>query len=209
MKLTPYIPPDLEKEKQFFLDHDLMLSASSAQQISANGKGLDTYTTRLVREHFEGFDPYKYTNEDIERGNEYEPFAADYYEKKFNVKLETSPFIKCGEHWGVSPDRMVGKNGMVEIKVVNDLKYQDIKDGLEKPESKYLWQTQMQLLGTGRKWDDLMYYNRKVSDNGEIIEDCVVFRQYPDSDKFVKLEEGIMFGTQMIKDKLKKYVPKS
>lgn len=201
MILTPYIPPDIEKEKQFFLDHDLMLSAYRAQAIASNGKGLDTYTTELVQQHFDGFQSDKYTNEDMDRGNEYEPLAADFYEKINNVKLQTSPFIKCGEHWGVSPDRLVSDDGLVEIKVVNDRKFEDIKNGLEKPESKYLWQTQMQLLATGRKWNDLFYYNRQVVD-GKVVEDYVVFRQFPDNDRFEKLEEGIRRGTELIKQKL-------
>lgn len=204
MKLTPYIPPDIEKEKQFFLDHDLMLSAYKAQAIASNGKGLDTYTTELVKQHFDGFQPDKYTNEDIDRGNEFEPHARAYYERINNVSVQISPFIKCGEHWGVTPDGLVNDDGLVEIKIVNDRKFEDIKNGDEKPESKYLWQTQMQLLGTKRKWDDLFYYNRKVI-NGKVVEDCVVFRQLPEVDKFAKLEEGIRAGTELIKRKLKSY----
>lgn len=205
MKLKPYIPRDQTKEKQFFDDHDLMLSASSAQQIAANGKGLDTYTTRLVQEHFEGFNPYKYTNEDIERGNEQEPLAAAYYQKITGCTFEDSKFVKVTDHSGVSPDKFVDKDGLLEIKVVKDDKFQAMKDGLEKPETKYLWQTQMQLWGTKRKWDDLFYYNRKVLDDGTIIEDHLVFRQYPDMEKFARLEEGIRCGTEQIKNKLSAY----
>ena len=202
MILTPYTPPDLAKEKQFFDDHDLMLSAYKAQAITSNGKGLDTYTTELVKQHYDGFQADKYTNEDIERGNEFEPHARAYYEKLNNVSVQTSPFIKCGEHWGVTPDGLVKDDGLAEIKIVNDRKFEDIKNSLEKPGSKYLWQTQMQLLGTRRKWNDLFYYNRKVLDDGTVVEDYVVFRQYPDNDKFIKLEEGIRCGTEMIKKKL-------
>lgn len=201
MPLIIHKKPDLAKEKQFFDDHDLMLSAYKAQAIASNGKGLDTYTTELVQQHYDGFQADKYTNEDIDRGNEFEPHARAYYEKINNVSVQTSPFIKCGEHWGVTPDGLVESEGLAEIKIVNDRKFEDIKNGLEKPESKYLWQTQMQLLGTKRKWNDLFYYNRQIID-GTIVEDYVVFRQYPDNDKFVKLEEGIRAGTELIKRKL-------
>lgn len=202
MILTPYTPPDLTKQKQFFADHDLMLTASSAQCIAVNGKGLDTYTTNLVQQHYDGFNPSPYTNEDIERGNEQEPMARDYYAKINSVTVTESPFVKHNDHSGVSPDGLVIGDGLLEIKVVNDRKYQDIRDGLEKPNTKYTWQAQMQMMVTGRKWCDLFYYNRKVLDSGDVVEDSITFRQLPDLDKFVKLEEGIRAGTKMIKHKL-------
>lgn len=63
-----------------------------------------------------------YVSQDMERGTEYEPFAADKYTDVTGIKTEKVGFIQCSTYplLGFSPDRVVFKGdkiiGGVEIK---------------------------------------------------------------------------------------------
>lgn len=58
-------------------------------------------------------------------------------------------------------------------------------DGTEKAiDSDYLWQVQMNLWVTKRKWWDLVFYNPNYEQS------LMIFRILPDPEKFAKLEAG-------------------
>ena len=56
------------------------VTASHAQAIGNNGKGLDTYLLEVVSEMFSSSEKEHYSNEHTERGNELEPIARSMYE---------------------------------------------------------------------------------------------------------------------------------
>lgn len=69
-----------------------------------------------------------------------------------------------------------------------------ILKGSSEIDSKYLWQIQMNLLITGRKWWDYVSYNPNYSQS------LLVHRILPDPVKFKSLTEGIMNGKRLIKE---------
>lgn len=174
------------------------LTASRAQAIGNNGKGLETYVFELMADYYSQAEKEQFTSKDTERGNELEEYAREMYELEQGVSVEQVGFIESDKHVGCSPDGLVGKDGLLEIKCLNDVKhYKLLVKGEKEIDSQYLWQVQMQLLITGRKWCDLMFYNPNFKESTKI------FRIEPDKTKQAKLEVGILAGVEMIKSQLK------
>lgn len=102
-------------------------------------------------------------NKHTERGKELEAEAADYYAFLRGVDPVKVGFcLTDDETLGCSPDRLIGDDGLLEIKVpapetAVEYMRQEV-DGKGKLEQEYRPQTQSQLLVTGRKWVDTMCY---------------------------------------------------
>ena len=168
------------------------MTASNATAIGNCGKGLETYTKEIVRKEISSkIDDY--SNKDFERGNELEPIARQMYELEKDVKVEQVGFIEHDEFTGCSPDGLVGEDGGIEIKCSDDKIYFDYLLEKEKAiSSDYLWQCQMNLFITGRKWWDLIVYNPNFEKS------MFVFRILPDLEKFKTLEKGLAVGREQI-----------
>ena len=178
------------------------MTASNAQAIGNNGKGLDTYIISLMAESFSSGEKPFFSNGDTERGIELEQFARDMYELENDCTIEQVGFIEHSEFAGCSPDGLVGDEGGIEIKSVNDVNHFSlILNGEKDIESKYLWQIQMNLLITGRKWWDYISYNPNFEKS------LLVFRIYPDTAKQEKLLSGLAKGEDKIKE-IKKIITK-
>jgi hypothetical protein len=101
-----------------------------------------------------------YYSNDMLRGNALETDAVIAYETVYNAKVERVGFITspCGR-FGYSPDGLVGKEGLLEIKSPCFVKhYQYILDG--KVPLEYIAQLQGGLMITGREWIDFVSYNQ-------------------------------------------------
>lgn len=97
-----------------------------------------------------------YTNADMKRGHEQEPFARALYEEKYFVDVTNGGFFDCGNA-GCSPDGLVFDNGIIEIKsVISSVHYANIKRGGFDPA--YKWQLHFNLLKTEREWIDSVSY---------------------------------------------------
>jgi len=167
------------------------MTASEAQCIAANGKGLETYALRVVAEKYSNNKEH-FSNRHTDRGVELEDSAKMTYEiERENVELVG--FIEQDEYSGCSPDGLVGDEGGLEIKCPDDPGYFKILiDGEKAIDSKYKWQVQMCMLVSERKWWDLMFYNPNFERNN------IVFRIYPDMAMQEKLIMGIAKGKLLI-----------
>lgn len=169
------------------------MTASNAATIAANGKGLETYIYTLLAEKYSGNKGESYLSKDMERGVEMEDQARMTYEIEHD-KVDEVGFIEMDEYTGASPDGLVGEDGGIEIKCVNDTNYfRVLVDGESAIESKFIWQCQMLLLVSGRKWFDLVLYNTNFEQN------TLTFRIEPDEKKQEKLKAGIEKGKELIK----------
>lgn len=174
------------------------MSASEAQAIASNGKGLNTYIHELMADYYATTPEEKYTNQWMERGLELEDQALVMYGADNGVTPERVGFFELDEELGCSPDALIGEDGLVEIKCLkNSNHFKILLYGLDEVDSKFIWQSQMQLLITGRKWCDLIYYNPNFD------RDLIVFRIEPDKEKQEKLKLGIESGRELI-NKIKK-----
>jgi predicted phage-related endonuclease len=131
-----------------------------------------------------------YSNDNMERGIELEPYAAKEYEDIMETETEEIGFVlpenELAEWVGVSPDRLVGEDGGLEIKCPLAKTHLSYIRANRLP-IEYKWQVQGQLWVTGRKWWDFMsfYPNMKP----------FIIRVYPDLEMHkelkVRLEKAI------------------
>lgn len=185
----------LQGSPEWFEKRKGKMTASEAQAIGNNGKGLETYIKGLMAEFYSSGEKEIYTNKDLERGKELEQYARDMYELENDCKVEQVGFIELNEFVGCSPDGLIGEDGGIEIKSVNDVNhFALILNGEKGIESKYVWQVQMNLLITGRKWWDYVSYNPNFEQS------LIVFRILPDQEKHKKLLAGIELGIKQIKE---------
>lgn len=169
------------------------MTASHAQAIGNAGKGLDTYIHEMMAEYYSSGEKEHFGSKDTDRGNELEPIARQIYELENDVTVEEVGFMQYNELVGASPDGLIGEDGGWECKSPNDKEYLHyLLEGLDAVDSKYLWQVQMNLLVSGRKWWDLSIYNPNFKKS------MVTFRILPDQEKFEALEKGFEKGREMI-----------
>lgn len=177
------------------------LTASHAQAIGNCGKGLDTYIIEMMSEYYSSGEKEQFTSKHIDRGNELEPIARQVYSLEKGVEVEEVGFIEYSEYIGCSPDGLVGEDGGIEIKSIDDTGYfKYLLNGENEIDTKYLWQVQMNLLITGRKWWDLVIYNPNYKKS------MLVFRIEPDKEKFEALEKGFKIGIEKILEIKKKII---
>ncbi|MBP7118488.1 YqaJ viral recombinase family protein [Candidatus Woesebacteria bacterium] len=171
------------------------MTASKAQAIGNVGKGLESYIYEMLAEKYSSGENEQYTNKHIERGNELEEVARSIYEMENNVTVEQVGFIEHGDYAGCSPDGLVGEDGGLEIKCHEDKKhFRMLVNGEKEIDSAYVWQVQMNLKITGRKWWDLVFYCPNYTRS------MIVFRITPNLESFAALEQGLEVGEKMIKE---------
>lgn len=156
-----------KSEAWFALRLQYPLTASEAQAIGNQGKGLETLCWEQMAQKYSSQDKERYSNKDLERGVELEPLARDMYELETGNNVIEVGFVtneSISSVGGASPDGIVGDDGLVEIKCFDDTKHFKMsidykKTGTFEIESRYVWQMQMQMLLTGRVWCDFVAYN--------------------------------------------------
>lgn len=99
----------------------------------------------------------------MEWGTENEPYAVAAYEQITGVKTAQIGFAWPDDHtrYGCSPDRLVGENGLLEVKCPKPETLIEYHVGGELP-SEYRPQVQGQLLITGRDWCDFLAYHPQL-----------------------------------------------
>jgi len=97
-----------------------------------------------------------YINDHMIRGLEQEPIARAMYESERFVDVLNGGFFDSG-NIGVSPDGLVGTDGVIEIKsVIGTTHYKTV--ARDKFDPSYKWQLYLNLLVTGRDWIDFISY---------------------------------------------------
>lgn len=156
------------------------VSASNIADVMAKGKtgeGITRkkYKTRLVAERLTNQAQDSYTNYAMEWGIENEPFARQAYELKNQELVEKTGFWKHLDiKWlGASPDGLVGRDGLVEIKCPNTTTHLDYIWADEVP-SDYYKQIQCQLWVTSRQWCDFVSYDPRLPIRNQLfVKRCV------------------------------------
>ena len=187
-------------DEWFELRQKYILSASGAQAIGNQGKGLESLCWDKIAEKYSSATRIQYTNNDMERGVELEPQAISIYELKTGNKVDQIGFVtddKISKVGGASPDGAVGKDGNIEVKCFADTKYFKMvveynKTGSFEIESGYQWQVQMQMLFTNTKWTDFIAYNPNYKQS------ILVQRILPDKAMQDKIREGLKKGKEII-----------
>jgi putative phage-type endonuclease len=184
--------------EEWFAIRAKKMTASHAQAIATAGKGLETYIYDKMAEFYSTAPKENYSNPDIERGNELEDQARDVYELETGEEVRKVGFVEIDKFVGFSPDGLVGKDGGVEIKCLNDVNHFKLILTNKIP-SQYLWQIQMTLYLSKKNWWDFVAYNPNFKQN------IIIIRVEPDKKKFEKIENGILKGKELIEKLTKEY----
>lgn len=122
-----------------------------------------------------------FVSEAMQDGIDFEDFAALQYEQTTGNKTFT---VGCwfNDYFVASPDRGVGDDGLLEIKVVRDNTFTSIiTDGVPQ---KWWKQIQGQLWGSGRAWCDFVAINLNTKK-------MIIIRVYPDPEFHEWLEIAV------------------
>lgn len=176
------------------------MTASNAQAIATAGKGLETYINDVMAEFYANAEKRGYSNVHLEAGHELEPVARDLYAFEKGVEVKQCGFIEHSEFVGASPDGLIEDDGGLEIKCPdNKTHFQHIILKEKAIAASYIWQIQMNLLITGRKYWDYVSYSPNYD------ESLLIFRIFPDEEKFEKLKVGFIAGEEKIKNIINLY----
>jgi putative phage-type endonuclease len=129
------------------------------------GAGRKNYMAQLVIERLTGQVADSYTNAAMQWGIDTEPFAREAYEMATGEIVEEVGFVDVPQMMsGASPDGLVGKVGLLEIKCPNSATH--IATLLAKKlDRKYILQMQWQMYATDREWCDFVSYDPRMPDN--------------------------------------------
>jgi putative phage-type endonuclease len=110
-----------------------------------------------------------YVSPAMEWGMQQEEAAVAYYEFEQGVECAYSDFVDHPtiEGSGASPDRLVGDDGLLEVKNLaphNHVEFliNGVIDGLGEKSKGYPWQMQWQMACTGRKWCDFVSFDSSL-----------------------------------------------
>lgn len=143
------------------------VTASKMSDVLSKGRGTapskmaETYMMELLAERLTGESKPFFENDAMRWGTETEPQARFMYELKSGNKVEEVAFIERDEFTGVSPDGLIGDDGMIEIKCPTTIT--QIKRALTNDYSKdYYAQIQMQLWVAERQWCDFLSFDPRL-----------------------------------------------
>lgn len=177
------------------------MTASHAQAIGNQGKGLDTYITELMAEYYSSGEKEQFSNRHTDRGNKLEPIARSLYELETGQSVEQVGFIEYDEFVGCSPDGLIDEDSGLEIKCIDDVKYfKHLINGESEIDSAHLWQIQMNMLISGRDTWKLLVYNPNFEKS------MCIYEIKKDIEKHEALLKGFEIGKAKIleiKNKLK------
>lgn len=123
----------------------------------------ERYLGELVAQRLTGIVPDGYKSADMDWGNQTEPLACDTYAFVCNIDPEPIDFV---DHpsipmSGASPDRLVGSDGLLEIKCpATHTHIATLRGAPIDPD--YIVQMQWQMACTGRQWCDWVSFDPRL-----------------------------------------------
>ena len=128
--------------------------------------GRTTYMGQLIAERLTGVKSDSFSNAAMQWGVETEPQARAAYEFLNDVEVEQIAFMDHPliENAGMSPDGLVGKKGLLEIKCPNTATHIDMLISKTIPK-KYIDQMQWQMACSSRKWCDFMSFDPRMPEH--------------------------------------------
>lgn len=159
--------------KQARLGH---VTASNMAEVMSKGKGTGEavgrykYKVRLVAERLTMTAGESYSNAAMQWGIEQEQFACIAYEAQKETFVDKIGFVLHPDiKWlGVSPDRIVGHEGLIEVKCPNTTTHLDYLFENKVP-AEYYKQIQCQLWVTGRQWCDFVSYDPRLPKRNQLL----------------------------------------
>ncbi len=144
------------------------ITASRVKDVLTKGRGTspgktaESYMMELIAEVLTGKSKPFFENDAMRWGTETEPQARAMYSVNNNfTEVREVAFVEHSEQVGISPDGLVGDDGLLEIKCPNTTT--QLKRALSNDySSDYKAQIQMQLWVTGREWCDFVSFDPRL-----------------------------------------------
>ena len=101
-----------------------------------------------------------YVNAAMQWGIAHEPSARQWYERRHGCRVGEVGFVvhRVHDFVGVSPDGMVGEDGLIEIKCPQMKNFRRVMESRAMP-PRYRWQVQGQMWVCGRDWLDFVCFH--------------------------------------------------
>lgn len=162
--------------------------------------GWKNYKAQLVVERITGQRVETFKSAEMLWGTETEPLARLYYTLMTGNAVEECGFFDHGDiAAGVSPDGLVGTDGIIEIKCPNTATHLETLHTGKVPRQ-YIAQVQGQLWITGRQWADFVSFDPRLGlENVKII----IIRVQRDENYIKNLEGTVMDFLQEVDDEVK------
>lgn len=138
-----------------------VITASNFSAVISKGATRKTYLMKMAAERITGEVGENFTNKAMEWGTAHEPQARANYELETFNDVEEVGFIVANDWVGVSPDGLIGDNGLLEIKCPNTNTHIETVLSNKMP-AKHKPQVQGQLLVSKREWCDFVSYDPRV-----------------------------------------------
>jgi putative phage-type endonuclease len=144
------------------------ITASRVKDVLTKGRGTspsktaESYMMELIAEILTGNSKPFFENDAMRWGTETEPQARAMYAVNNDfVDVKEVAFVEHNEQIGISPDGLVGDDGLLEIKCPNTTT--QLKRALSDDySSDYKAQIQMQLWVTEREWCDFLSFDPRL-----------------------------------------------
>ena len=158
----------MEQGSQEWLEMRLgKVTASRMKDVLTNGRGgnpsktAESYMIELIAERLTGESKPFFENDAMRWGTETEPQARAMYELESGNDVEEVAFIIKDEYVGVSPDGLIGKDGMLEIKCPTTST--QVRRALSgEYHNDYIAQIQAQLWVAEREWCDFVSFDPRL-----------------------------------------------
>ena len=153
------------------------------------------YMGELIAESLTHEPTPSFVNAAMQHGTDTEPQAAAAYSFYTDAELELVGFVDHPkiDQAGCSPDRLIGKDGLVEIKCPQTSTHIDTLLGGSIPK-KYIDQMQWQMACTKRKWCDFVSFDPRMPPETQLF----IQRVERDKERIKELEEMVVeFLTEM------------
>ena len=152
------------------------ITASNIATVMSKGKGSAEaigrakYKMQLVAERLTGTWAESFSSDAMQWGVEQEQYACIAYEAREETMVDKTGFwLHPTIKWlGVSPDRLVGDGGLVEVKCPNTTTHIGYLFDKQVP-SDYYKQIQCQLWVTGRAWCDFVSYDPRLPRRNQLL----------------------------------------
>lgn len=179
------------------------VTASRIKDVMAGGNGISKqrYMAELITETLTGSPINSFKSDAMEWGNEQEPHAVSMYQFMNDIEVQEIGFVDHPEipMSGASPDRLVGEEGLLEIKCPDS--HTHIYNMLtSKVKSEYIKQIQWQLDCTGRIWCDFISFDPRLPPKQQLH----VVRVNRDLEMILKIREAVEAFQEEMKTKLEK-----
>jgi len=167
-----------QRSEEWFQMRRGRITSSEIYKIMGKGEELSetakTYLLEKVCELYGGVTEPA-TGAALTWGTELEPVAIEYYEKLTKAKVEKASFIPIGDHYGGSPDGLIPKEGIIEVKCpfksANHFKHGMINtpEKFKKIAPNYYYQCISNMICAEAKWCDFISYDPRVQEDYQMF----------------------------------------